>query len=809
MSQDTGTGFGPVLDAEALEESFPQYEEQLQGTKVDPPREAETVPAATVLPDALAEKLEYDLYSHQAEALRKLKGGKNVSVATSTSSGKTWVYTLYYALRKRENPDARALFLYPTKALSAGQELAVNELFRQLDVDARAETYDGDTSQDRRQVIREQVDVPISNFAGINAYLDSHPKWREVFANCELVVIDEAHTYSGVHGMHVSWVVRRLRRLLAYYGADPQLTCTTATIGNPKEHAELLTGAEFEVVDSDGSPHGRREIAFWEPPLQESADERGGQVPEEEILPSMRKSAADEAAGVLAHLTKNEMQTLMFADSRQGTEIGVKRAIEAATAHPDSDTFAEYAPYHAGLSKDKRNATEQALRDGDVDGVISTSALELGIDIGSVDATIISGYPGTRQSFWQRIGRAGRGTADSLSVYVPQSDGIDQYILDNPEYLLGDNIEDAVVNLSNNSVFARHLLCAASERPITRADVEWFGPEDRLENAIDMWKAAGQMVGDLDRGAQYSGTARPQSDISMYTTTDEQYEVRQVDGEIDMEPLDKERVYRQYHPGALIVYDGEQYEVQRVVEDTYQPFVELQSKRSRNYTQAIHDKSITNLEVDRCRNLGEGYQLAAGTGTVHLNYSAYNVLDMYDGTVVEAMLPIDLPPISFRTQLMWISFPRSIIDHVIAEIPDETQITPDSESDFEHLGMREYTLAGGLHGAEHAMIKMSPLELRLDNDDMGGLSQLDHPELESPVWFIHDAVEGGVGFAHGVYEHFNAVVQRSDDRITQCSCGRTQGCPACLMSSQCGNQNEPLHRHAASSLLNVALNQTT
>jgi len=203
------------------------------------------------------------------------------------------------------------------------------------------------------------------------------------------------------------------------------------------------------------------------------------------------------------------------------------------------------------------------------------------------------------------------------------------------------------------------------------------------------------MVGDLDRGAQYSGTARPQSDISMYTTTDEQYEVRQVDGEIDMEPLDKERVYRQYHPGALIVYDGEQYEVQRVVEDTYQPFVELHSKRSRNYTQAIHDKSITGLDIDRCRDLGEGYQLAAGTGTVHLNYSAYNVLDMYDGTVVEAMLPIDLPPISFRTQLMWISFPQSIIDHVITEIPDETQITPDSDSDFEHLGMREYTLAGG------------------------------------------------------------------------------------------------------------------
>ncbi|WP_336337339.1 DEAD/DEAH box helicase [Haloarcula brevis] len=805
MSQEH-TSLADVLNTETLEQTFPEYDEQLVDSIVDTARDADHVPAETVLPDPLASKLDTDLYSHQATAIEELKADNNVCVATSTASGKTWVYTLYYCLRKMQNPDARALFLYPTKALSADQENAVNDLFDQLDIDAMAETYDGDTKNDRKRVIRDRVDVVISNFAGINQYLDSHTKWHDIFQNCELVVVDECHTYTGVHGMHVSWVIRRLRRLLDYYGADPQLVCSTATIGNPGEHSAALTGAEFEVIDEDGSPHGRREIGLWQPPVQETDDSVVGELDPDEILPSMRRNADDEAAGVLVHLGKNDIQTLMFTGSRQGTEIGVKRAIDASKSHPDGK-YVDIAPYHAGLSKQKRRAVENKLAGGDLDGVISTSALELGIDIGSMDATVLTGYPGTRQSFWQRVGRAGRGNTDSLSVFVPQSDAIDQYVLDNPGYLLDENIEDAVVDLSNNSVYAKHVLCAASERPLTEEDKQWFGPIDRLKRAVEMWEAAGQIVGDLDRGAQYNGTARPQSDISMYATTDEQYRVKQLDGEIDMEPLDKERVYREYYPGALVLYDGDQYEVQRVVEDTYNPFVEVEETTTRNYTQAIHDKRVRNLEITQSRDLGNGYQLCAGMGTVHIDYSAYNVIDMYSGEIVEPMVPIDLDPISLRTQLMWIAFPNEIMDRVMRSIPSDSLIEPKSDAEFSSMGEREYTVAGGLHGGEHGMIKMAPLELRLDNSDMGGLSTLRHPELGTPVWFIHDAVEGGVGFAHSIYENFEAVTQRTLERIEACSCGRDIGCPACLMSSQCGNQNEPLHRPAASSLLRAALEQ--
>lgn len=799
MAHETQSRIDGLLDAETLETTFPDYSGQLLRTETYPAQEAETVPAESVLPPDIADELDNDLYSHQAAAIEELQDGKNVSVATSTSSGKTWVYTLYFDLLKRANPDARALFLYPTKALSADQEQAVNDLFNETGLDATAETYDGDTPSDRRPIVRERADVVISNFAGINVYLDNHVKWHDILANCELLVVDESHTYTGIHGMHVSWVIRRLRRILDHYGSDPQIVCSTATIGNPRAHSEALTGADFSVVDTDGSPQGRREIAFWQPPV--SDDDAAATLEENEIIPSMRANANGEAAEVLAHLGLNDVQTLMFTRSRQETELGAKRAVSAANDHPKRD-YLDVDPYHAGLSKKKRRSTENSLKTELLDGVISTNALELGIDIGSVDATVLTGYPGTRQSFWQQIGRAGRGTSDSLSVFVPRSSAIDQYILDRPEYLLGDNIEDAVVDLSNNAVYAKHVLCAATEQPLTRDDATWLGPERRLERAVEMWSDAGLMTGDLDRGAQYDGPPRPQSNISMYATTDEQYRVRRVDGDIDMEPLDKERAYRDYHPGALTLYDGTKYEVVDLVEDTPRPYVELKRAQTGNYTQTLSDKRVHDLDIERSQDLGDGYRLCAGRGTVDVHYHSYNEVDISTGEPVGMPMPTGLDPITLRTQMMWIQFPPQILERVVDEVPNEKLLSPPEDA---ALGEKEWTLAGGLHGGEHGMIKLSPLELRLDTSDMGGLSTLTHPEVESPVWFIHDAVEGGVGFAHSIYDNFRRVANRTLERVDDCDCGRVEGCPSCLMSSQCGSENEPLHRPATTSLLNAVL----
>lgn len=798
MSEYTPTA-DDLLNPEALRQSYPDYEDQLEHTQTQPARDGEYVDPHGALPAELADALDSTLYSHQDEALGLLDRGENVTVGTSTASGKTWIYTLYFAALKQRNPDARALFLYPTKALSADQEEAVNDLFEQLGVDATAETYDGDTPTDRRPLIRDRADVVISNFAGINTYLDSHTKWRSLFRDCELLVIDESHTYTGIHGMHVAWTLRRLRRLLEYYGADPQLVCSTATIGNPADHSERLTGSDFAVVDEDGSPHGRREIAFWQPRVSDA--EAAAELSDEDLLPAMRQGANGEAAEVTAHLGLNGVQTLAFSRSRQGTEIAAKQARNTARDHPDGG-YLNTDPYHAGLSKEKRRSIEYALKQGDTDAVFSTSALELGIDIGSVDATVLSGYPGTRQSFWQQIGRAGRGTSTALSVFVPRGDAIDQYILDNPAYLLADDVEDAVVDLTNDAVYARHVLCASAERPLTWADAEWFGPEDRLRRAVEMWRDAGQMTGDLDRGAQYDGPPRPQADISMYATTDEQYTVRCTNGDIDMEPLGRDRVYREYHPGALTLYDGQQYEVTEIVEDLPRPYVELREVSTREYTRTLSDKQIRDIESQRRIDLGDGFVLHAGMGTVDVHYHSFKRIDIDSGEPVGPPQATGLEPLSLRTQLMWIQLPERVLDRVLREIPADSMLDDPEDSP---LGEQEWTLAGGLHGAEHGMIKLAPLALRLDNSDMGGLSTLAHPETHSPVWFIHDAVEGGVGFAHSIYEHFEEVAEKTRERVDVCDCGRDDGCPACLMSSQCGNENEPLHRPATTAILDAVL----
>jgi DEAD/DEAH box helicase domain-containing protein len=787
------------LSPETLKSTFPDYDDQLRHTETRPARESDFGDASSVLPDEIVAELDNELYSHQATAIEALQNDENVTVATSTSSGKTWIYTLYFAALKQQNPDARALFLYPTKALSADQVTAVNDLLTDVGCDARAEAYDGDTKSGRKPVIRDTSDIIVSNFSGMNHYLPNHMKWRDVFENCELVVIDESHTYTGVHGMNVAWVIRRLRRMLDYYGADPQVVCSTATIGNPGEHSSKLTGLDFTVVTEDGSPRGKREIAFWEPPIDEDEDELAGI----EEIPEMRKSAGNEAAKMTAHLGLNDIQTLTFTRSRQGTEVGAKQAGQAAGDHP-SRGYLDTDPYHAGLSKKKRRAAEHNLKSGKTDAVLSTSALELGIDIGSVDATVLTGYPGTRQSFWQQIGRAGRGTSDSLSVYVPRSDSIDQYILDHPEYLLGDNIEDAVIDLSNNSVFAYHVLCASDEHPLTRDDAKWFGPESRLERAVSVWNDAGKMTGDLDRGAQYNGPPRPQSMIDIYATTDEQYDVRCRNGDIDMEPIQKERAYRDYHPGALKMYDGDQYEVTEIVEDRHRPYIEVQRVNVMEYTKTMNEKHIHDLDEKKRVDLGNGFSLHAGMGTVDIHYTRFKRMDVDTGKQIGNIETIDLPPVSLRTQLMWVELPDDLMETVYDQIDYGRSLEPDDEV---LLSEKEFTFAGGLHGAEHGMIKMSPLALQLDSSDMGGLSTLNHPELGGAGWFIHDAVDGGVGFSHSIYEHFEEIASKTDTRVSDCNCEYLDGCPSCLMSSQCGNNNDPLHKQATTLILEEILAQ--
>ncbi len=797
MAPDPDTSVDDPTTARGLERTVPEYEDQLHHAETIPAEAGEYVAPSDPLDGELADAVSQtvgELYTHQATALERLATGENVCVATSTSSGKTYVYALQIARKQLANPSSTAFLVYPTKALSRDQEHELNGFFGDLGLDISVRVYDGDTPQDRRKHIRETADVIITNFAGVNAYLASHTRWRSFFAGCDLLAIDESHTYTGVHGIHVAWTIRRLRRILDQYDSDPQFVCTSATIGNPAEHSERLTGKSFTVVEEDGSPRGTREIAFWEPPVEEDALSPDAGF--EEYM-AAQTNPVREAGTLLAHLGANRMQTLAFTRSRKNAELGAKHAATAVSDHPRAG-YVGVEPYHAGLGKETRRGTEHQFKNGQLDGLASTNALELGIDIGSVDATILTGYPGTRQSFWQQIGRSGRGESDALSVFIARADAIDQYILDHPEYVLGEAIEDAVIGLENNPVYAQHVLCAAHEQPLTAADRAWFDG-DRLARAVEMWTDAGQLAGDLSRSVRYTGPPRPQSTVSLYTTSNTRFDVRCSNGEIDMEPIDRERAYRDHHEGALFLHDGAQYEVLEFNEDVPRPYITVQEVRTNEYSETVSEKTVRDLDPEATRELGGGYRLAWGEGTVEIHYTYYQRKDIKTGDVTTPLQPTGLEPIELHTHLVWIETPPSLRDDVLRIITGEAPSARDGDV-MEIFG-------GGLHGAEHGMIKLTPLVLRMDSSDLGGLSTPLHEETGVPTVFIHDAVEGGLGFSKRLYEHVRTIAERTRDRVAHCECSGTGGCPACIMDSQCGNRNQYLHTDATVMVLDRLLEQ--
>ncbi|GAB3664290.1 DEAD/DEAH box helicase [Halopiger thermotolerans] len=886
------------ITGDELTDTFPGYRSDDDVSVLElPGRDASTVPNEEVLRPELAGPLANDLYSHQAEALEALAREENVCVATSTSSGKTRIYALQiarnYLEARARGEDSTAYVLYPTKALSRDQERELTDLFDDLGLDISVRVYDGDTErgQTRRQ-IREEADVIISNFAGVNTYLHDHDRWARFLSACDLVVIDESHTYTGVHGMHVAWIIRRLKRVLEYYAADPQFVLTSATIGNPGEHSEALIDEPVTVVDEDGSPTGPRDLVLWNPPPRAREDERsessemrtgatraersegreerhvsredtederdewsetdGGEATQSdggEDAIVERVPATVEAPRLLSHLTYHDAQTLLFSPSRKLAELSVKRASkhrhDNRRYYTNPDRGSAIEPYHAGHSRKKRHGTEHQLKTGVLDGVASTNALELGINIGEMDATVQLGYPGQRQSFWQQLGRAGRGTKRALSVLVAEHRTLDQYVVNNPDYLLENDVEDAVVDVDNDAVFAQHLRCAADELAIDESDVGRLADRERLERALEMWRRAGQLQGSLETGVSYVGPPRPQQSISLYATTGEEYEVELADGvdeqyDPQMEPLAEERVLRDFHEGAVRLHQGQQYEVVDVEHDAPRPSVTVRPTDVDYYTRTRTDVTVLDAVSEESREIGD-FTLHFGRGRVLVYHGTYDKVAVHGGKKKEQAIPTDNPPLSMETQLCWLEVPQYVEDALVEKYRDFTVPEMDGElAQTAHLGY-----AGGLHAAEHATIGVAPLELMVDKRDLGGLATLtidshleqspreetgfgtarngDAPQniaaAEATVreiaqglerepasgWFIYDGIDGGLGFARAIYENFEAVARRAREHIADCDCGRVDGCPACVMDEQCGNDNQPLHRDAAVDVLDQLL----
>jgi DEAD/DEAH box helicase domain-containing protein len=806
-----------VLSEEALKESFPGYRGQVTASEHLPIRDAHTVPAEKVLREELATQLDTDLYQHQADGLDALANDENIVVTTSTSSGKTRIYALQMARNQLDNPDATALCIYPMKALTRDQETTLNNRLREWEIDASVEVYDGDTKNDRKPSIRRGADTILTNPAGLNVYLPRHGTdsgWPRFYDNLELIVVDEAHQYSGIMGTHVAWILRRLRRLLSYYDADPQFVLTTATIGNPAQHAKRLTSEECTVIDEDGSPRGARDIVLWKPPIDESAMEkarRNDLDPAEVGIEEFRASTGGEAAKVTAHLAVNDRQTLQFCTARQGTEIAARKMSVAAQDHPRENYITTKA-YHGGLGKRTRRGIENQLQMGDVDAVASTNALELGIDIGSIDATVTSGYPGTRQSFWQQIGRAGRGKTDALSVLVGGADAMDSYILDNPSYLFEDDVEDAVVSIDNEQVYADHLCVAAKERPLSDDDAGILGDKTRLTEMVSMWQEAGVLEHgvDLDSGVHYTGDRRPESRLSIYDTSGRGYLINCVEGDIDHEPLPKERAYRDYHEGAIFLHDGVQYEVVDVAHDSPTPRILVEQRSTGHYTQTLSQKRISDLRPETSRDLGDGYKLWFGRANVDVSYDQYLIHDISSGEVESGPHPTGSPSLSLDTELMWVSLPETHLEDTIdsLELP-LLEPTKHAEQDTGLTEPARYTYGGGIHAAEHGLIQLAPLELMIDNSDIGGLSTPAHPDerIPGPVWFVHDGIDGGIGFARAIYNNFEDIAERTYEHLEACECQRRRGCPLCIMSEHCGNQNDPLDRVVGYQILSDVIDQ--
>lgn len=776
MSSDQSTPANDLLvDTSILPETG-----DLVHTESLPAEESETVRATRALPARLASKIPFDgLFTHQAEALSGLSNGDNVCVATSTSSGKTLVYALHIARQYLKESENTFLLLYPTKALARDQQDELTDFFETLGLNIDVRVYDGDVTQTEKEEVRENADVVITNFAGLNAYLPHHENWQRILRNLELVVIDESHSYTGVLGMHAAWITRRLDRLASHYDASPQYVCTSATIGNPKEHAQRLTGKDVTVIDEDGSPQGRRDLLFFQPKAED-------EDAEDEVTLSAHRTASD----VLAALSHDGHQSLLFAESRKMTELNAMWARRKLQRDYD-DTETTVHAYNAGHTKSERRTLEDRLKEGSVDGVATTSALEMGINVGSVDGAILAGYPGTRQSFWQRLGRAGRDEKSAIGVFVAHSDPLDQYILNNPEHVLDTAVEDAVIDLSNNNVYATHLRVAASELPLTRDDEQWFG--DRLEAAVEMFTDGGEFSGVLDSsdGVRFVRGGQPELGVDIYATSKSTFEVvlRDDDGEITSLPnADQSRAYRDFHPGAIYLHRGSKYEV--VEFDEASRRIVLEPTDADYYTEVNREVVVDNLNRERSRVLGDGITLHWGDVQVKEYYPSFVKRDAHTDQASDTIETGISVPATMQTHAAWLT-----IDHETAkEISSDHSIKSADE-----LSAENGLIESGLEAATNALVNLAPAELLLESADLGSSTKLSHRETDGPSMFIYDTAPGGVGFSRRLYEQLEPLVKRATSRIDSCSCQRTSGCPKCVLSS--GNMDDELNTRVALDVL--------
>jgi DEAD/DEAH box helicase domain-containing protein len=742
----------------------PGYSGQMVHVEHIPRRQAKSArlrrPLVDKLQDCLSEHGLFPFYTHQVEAINYAREGKNVMVATSSASGKTLCYNAPVMEAILTQPRSCALYLFPTKALAQDQLRSLKETFYPALFRAgEATTFDGDTPQVERADVRKKARVVLTNPDMLHlGILPNHQQWSRLLRRLRYVVIDEAHIYRGVFGSHVAGVMRRLRRLCQFYGSNPQFILCSATIANPGEHAQKLVGLPFEVVDRDGSPQGGKDFVLWNPPLIDQAK-------------SVRRSANGEAANLLAELVSQDIRTLTFVRTRQLTEV-IYNYTRRRLAEISAGLAKKIKPYRAGYLPKERRQIERELFNSQLTGVVATTALELGIDIGDLEATVLTGYPGSIASTWQQAGRSGRSREKALSFLIGLDNPLDQYFMRHPDFLFGKNFEHALVNPGNPYILRAHLLCAAWELPLTSQDEEFFSPASLQEIAV--LEEQGLLRERKGRWYVSPSIIYPAQGINIRSTSGENFAIMDTSTASLLETIEASVALFQIFPGAIYLHQGKSYLVEEL--DLAARTAHARPVEVNYYTQ---DKEITDLHIIRVireKSCG-GIKVYLGEVEVTTRVVGFKKLAQFTEEVIDEE-PLDLPPQHFPTVALWFDMPSGIA----AELAEE-------QLDF----------AGGLHAAEHAAIGILPLFALCDRNDIGGVSTPLHPDTGRPQVFIYDAYPGGIGIAEKGFDLVEELWQTTLKAIKECPC--EEGCPSCVQSPKCGNNNKPLDKKAAQVLL--------
>lgn len=740
------------------------YRGQIAHIEYIPARNAEYGELEYPLPDVLASVLKKDrieqLYTHQAEAVNAARNNENFVVVTATASGKTLCYNLPVLETLIADPQARALYIYPTKALAQDQFGKLKAY--KVDATKHASTYDGDVPTSLRPRIRKNSRIILTNpdmlHMGILPY---HATWAHFFRNLKYVVIDEIHSYRGVFGSNVANIIRRLRRIAASYGSYPQFLCASATISNPEEHVRAITGLDAKVIDCDGSPSGKKYFVFWNPPIISND--------------GIRKSPNGEAVYLFRRLIESKVRTIVFTLARKSAEL-ILRYTKQALESNKFDIADKIMSYRAGYRPEERREIERLLFKGDLLGVTSTNALELGVDIGNLDATIMTGYPGSIASTWQQAGRSGRSKEGSLAVLIALDNAIDQFLMRNPDYFFEHAHERAIIDPQNPYILAGHALCAAYELPIKTEEAELFG--ERLYEVLAMLGESGDLA--FKSRWFWNGGEYPARTVNIRSTSSDSYNIVSTDNGDLMGTVDATNAFETIHPGAVYLHAGDSYIVEKLDLESHVAYV---SRADLPYYTI--PTSLTHIKPEICIESKPFIRTEASFGDVIVTsqFTGFQRKKIMTDEIMQ-YVRLDLPEQEFSTQSIWFAVPMNLADKLVG---------------------RGFDLGGTIHAIEHAAIGILPLFAMCDRQDIGGVSHPIHPDVDNlPAIFIYDAHPGGVGIAETAYNRLDELLAATLRTIEDCPC--ESGCPSCVQSPKCGNNNEPLDKAGAAFLLKELLN---